>query len=143
MIEITNAKVYSDVSTIIKMMHPYMREKIDINFINYIENNKDKDYISKIDINKPINKQEINYDVKVILAYIYRQFFCSGEEKIEESQIKSIIELSTKNIKKDLWKKSKTNNYIKQEIVVYKSENLLEKLLRKIKNIFSKKETSD
>ena len=84
-------KVYADVSIIINMMRPDLRDKINKNFIDYIENNKDNNYISEIDTSKPIENQNIRYDVKVMLALIYMNYICPEEEK--------------SNLKKDFQKK--------------------------------------
>lgn len=142
--QVDNAKVFSDVSIIIKMMSPYMRKKIDIDFINYIEKNKDSNYISEIDTTIPIDKQEIKYDVKVWLAVIYKKYICDEKQKIilEQKERENSINynnLLKKNIKNEIiWKNRKskeyqdvnTQNENKYNLVIVKKHNWIKKLLK-------------
>ena len=110
-------KVYADVSIIINMMRPDLRDKINKKFIDYIENNKDNNYISEIDTSKPIENQNIRYDVKVMLALIYMNYICPEEEK--------------SNLKKDFQKKKEIQNEIlnkKYEINFKKTNDNLDNL---------------
>lgn len=110
-------EVYADVSIIINMMRTDLREKINKKFIDYIENNKDNNYISEIDISKPIENQNIRYDVKVMLALIYMNYICPEEEK--------------PNLKKDFQKKKEIQNEIlnkKYEINFKKTNDNLDNL---------------
>lgn len=54
-----NEEVCSDISIIIGMMPKEMKDKISNNFIDFIENNKSRQYVSNINPNVPINQQEI------------------------------------------------------------------------------------
>ena len=77
-----NEEVCSDISIIIGMMPKEMKDKISNNFIDFIENNKSRQYVSNINPNVPINQQEIKKETKEMLGMIYRDYLCLDDERI-------------------------------------------------------------
>ena len=144
MFKIKNTETYNDICIIIKMMNPLMRKKIDSDFIDYLEKNKNTDYISKIDTSIPIDRQNIKYEVKVLLAVLYRYFLCSKKEKrfLEEKERNNSVDYNNellKNIKNEnilFSRKNKNyqanNNQNKTDMVVYKKDNWIRKLLKQL-----------
>ena len=101
MITMQDKQAFADLSIIIQMMPKYMQEKIDREFINLIENNKDTSYISKIKTNVPIKYQELSEITEALLALIYRYYLCDDEQQkelitTEENEEKYQTELSEK-----------------------------------------------
>ena len=77
-----NEEDCSDISIIIGMMPKEMKDKISNNFIDFIENNKSRQYVSNINPNVPINQQEIKKETKEMLGMIYRDYLCLDDERI-------------------------------------------------------------
>ena len=75
--------LYKDVYTIIQMMGEELKEKINPQFISFLEENQDKEYISQIDSSKPLKEQALRKEVRLLLSIIYIQYFCNKEKKIE------------------------------------------------------------
>lgn len=62
---------FSEVYCIIENMHPNIRKKISINFIKFLEENKNNDYTpdaSKINLQNPNNLMK---ETKIVLAILY------------------------------------------------------------------------
>ena len=145
-------KVYADVSIIINMMRPDLRDKINKKFIDYIENNKDNNYISEIDTSKPIENQNIRYDVKVMLALIYMNYICPEEEKSnlkKDFQKKKEIQNEILNKKYEInFEKSNdnldnlnidTNSFSNDKLAEIPKKGIFKQIIEKIKNFFRKK----
>lgn len=145
-------KVYADVSIIINMMRPDLRDKINKKFIDYIENNKDNNYISEIDTSKPIENQNIRYDVKVMLALIYMNYICPEEEKPnlkKDFQKKKEIQNEILNKKYEInFEKSNdnldnlnidTNSFSNDKLAEIHKKGIFKQIIEKIKNLFRKK----
>ena len=54
-----NSEIYVDISVIISMMPKEMKSKISNSFINFIENNKSKNYVSNINPKVPLREHNI------------------------------------------------------------------------------------
>ena len=123
-----------------------INNKIPKNFIELIDNNRDKQYKVNIDYTKSINDQELQKGTRVILALIYRDYLCSIEER--ECLIKQDKEILEKIEKEKREKynydnlfKNKETPRIKEEVVAmveYKQSNFILKILNKIKSFFNK-----
>lgn len=64
---------FSEVYLIIENMHPNIKSKININFIEFLKKNKNDDYIpdaSKINLQKPENLMK---ETKIVLAILYEK----------------------------------------------------------------------
>ena len=143
MITTQDRQAFADVSIIIQMMPKTMRQKINTNFIRFIESNKGTEYKSYINKNIPLKNQNLTENTKTLLALIYRDYLCSTSmreelllkeqqeiEEIEEEKRKKYA-IEFKNSKKIQNKTEKDNS-----LVVYKKENIIQKLFNKIKEIF-------
>ena len=59
--------------------------------MEYIENNKDKEYKITLEENKNLLEQNIKPETKEIIALIYRDYICEPEERekiIKETEMK-------------------------------------------------------
>lgn len=145
MINTTDRQAFSDVSIIIKMMPNDMRQRIKPDFIKFVEENKDKDYVSNINENIPLEEQTLNENTKLLLALIYRDFLCAESER-EELLKKEKIEIEEReNEKREKYavnlEDRKNNKDIKEEqaIISYKKESFIKKMFNKIKEVLNKK----
>lgn len=126
--------LYKDTYTIINMMDYSLKSKISPKFIQFLEENQDKNYISCIDTKTPLKDQELREEIKLMLSIIYINYLCSSSEK-EEIQKEENINIKQYN--KELYdnmfeKKVETNN----QLVVIEKKNIIQKIIDKIKTIF-------
>ena len=111
--------------------------------LKFIEENK-SNYTPKIDPNKNLNEQDLLYETKVILSVLYRDYWASEDERKQllKSEKQELIKIENRKQEKynynNLFKKNK--NERKEDLQEIKSlvvrENLLKKILNKIKRIF-------
>lgn len=112
----------------------------------FIQKNMDKNYESKIQKDKELDKQELLPETEDILSLFYRNYWTTEEEKIEfykKDEIEWQEEMKKQeeqNIEKILEKrKNKTQpDNTKKELTVIEEKSLLKKILDKIKRIFHK-----
>ena len=81
----------AEVSEILKYKKKEVRDKISHKFLEYIENNKDKEYKITLEENKNLLEQNIQPETKEIIALIYRDYICEPEERekiIKETEMK-------------------------------------------------------
>ncbi len=122
--------------------------KISPKFMEYLKNNASPNYISSLDHSKKISDMDLKEKTKIILAILYRKFWCSEEEKlafdakIKNNEIVYQQELREKYNPDNLFK-DKTN--FKQNVdttqtmsIVEYTENFWKKLINKIKNYFKR-----
>lgn len=82
MIQVNNyPKAYAEVEEILKYLDKKELTKISKDFINMISEKKDKNYVYKLDFNKPIAEQKVLRETKTILAYLYINYLCTEDEK--------------------------------------------------------------
>ena len=137
----------TEVNTILDFMEEEYINKLPNKLINFIKDNMDTSYSTDISINIPINEQNIKKDTKILLSLIYRNYWCSPEEK--EELIERDFYIKRKNEKEmckkynlnDIFKNNKKiniNEKSKNDIMAvteYK-ESLLKKIINKIKVLF-------
>lgn len=141
---------FSEVYEIILHMDKELVKKIPEKFINFIKQNKKDDYITNIDYTKSINEQEFQRGTRVILSIIYRDYLCSDEKKKELMQNDNI---ELRKIEEELREKYNPDNLFEKknivvektkenteckELVGYKEENFLKRILRKIVSLLKK-----
>lgn len=140
-------KVFSEVYDIIFHMEKELYNKIPKQFIHFIKENKDDNYIVNIDYSKSINEQELLQQTRVMLSLIYRDYLCDEEER------KELLENDKKELKRiedeiretynpdDIFKNKKPENYDNNLPIEIKRKNLLEKIIEFIKKIIKKRVT--
>ena len=90
----TYAKAYTEVLEIIKYFSKEEYNKIPTEKINFYKNNKDKDYIYKINPQEELSKQNISREANAILITLFRDYFAT------EIQKKTLTSLLNQNQKK-------------------------------------------
>ena len=90
----TNDCLYKDVYTIIEMMSPELRNKINNKFIEFLKENQNKNFKGTVDKNVPIRNQNLREEIKIMLSMIYIDYFCSEEKR------KEILSTEENNINK-------------------------------------------
>lgn len=135
---------YSEALFIINNFEPGLYRKVPDKLINFLYNNRNEDYVVKIDLNQSINDQNILVETRALLAIIYRDFICSKEKKIQ--LIEEDEKYFQENAKKidDLFNKNKLSKDIEIQVnedkqVIIAKESFFTKVKNIIRRIFGKK----
>lgn len=67
-------KAFTDVIGIINNMSNDTRKKIPLNFVQFIEENQDKNYKTQIRYDIPLEQQTLSINTKMLLNYLYNNF---------------------------------------------------------------------
>ena len=130
----------AETSTVINFMNEDLVKKIPKDILSLIEVNKDKNYKVNILPEVPIYEQNIKKETKGILAVLYREYICDeNERKRLKKEEKEYFERKY-SVDKLFENRKKTKEIeSKNEIVVVKKENIIEKLITAIRKFFYKK----
>lgn len=124
--------------------------KIPKKFIEFLENNKSKTYISNLDHTKTIKEMNLKPKTQALLGLIYLKYWANEEEKIEfrkKAQVNEFNyqkELNEKYNPDNLFKNKNAVNIEKNEtiqqtsLVEIKKETIMQKIISKIKEMFKK-----
>lgn len=113
-IDNTYAQAYTEVLETLKIIPEYEFKKIPAKEIEFYENNKDKNYVFKIDSTKPI-EQQISKKAKAVICIIYRDFFANEEEK---ENIQDILKIKEEIKQKEAREKYGFNGFSKNKTEV-------------------------
>lgn len=143
-------EAFAEVSEVIKLMPKALVNKIPDKFLEMIEREKDKEYITNI--HEPIEECKLKDETIIILGLIYRDFLCAPEERkrLQEKDAKELQEFK-KNLEIELREKYNPDNVFKKnkevveennentQMIEYKEQSFLKRLFDKIKQLFSRK----
>jgi hypothetical protein len=126
--------------------NPEYVQKIPDEVINFLQKNAQEDYKTELNYEDGIENLKLKQKTREILAFIYRNYLCDTREKMKYDKKLMENEKSYQNeIKKiyndeDLFKnkKNKDNNSEEKKIIEIKNESIIQKIISKIKRIFSK-----
>ena len=139
----------AEISCILNQLDEESLKKIPDELVNYFLDNKDKDYISNIDLNIPLANQKLRLETINILCAINYMYLCNDKEKeeldkiyednekkfIESTDIYKILEKRANKNKEKLIEQSE-NNEVK-DMVVYKKHSFIRTIFNKIKSFFN------
>lgn len=122
-------------------------EKIPLKLRTFFKKVATPNYVSKIDPYKALDQQDIKEKTKDLIAVIYRNYWCSKEERafLDEQLIendKKCEEKLREQYNPDNIFKNKIKEDVQEdtkELIEYKSQNFIQRLFNKIKNIFKRK----
>lgn len=134
----------SEVLDVLKHMDEDDINKIPLDIIKYLNENKDTEYVSTIDFTKSLQESTLSHKALSILAYIYKEYLCTPEEK---SDFDKILQNNQKEFEKtsndiNLFKnrniKPENKNAIQNNTLPLNTvnESFFRKLINKIKNFF-------
>ena len=134
----------AEISEILNNIEKKTYDKISLNLIRFISNNKNNEYVFKLDYSKNLLEQNLLPETKIILGIIYRDYICSVEERAELIEIESKIlnELEKANREKyspdNLFKNKKTFE-TEVNLVPKEEETFFTKIKKFFKKMFVKK----
>lgn len=147
MIDNVYKNAFKEVYEILKNTDKELVTLIPKKFIDFLQNNMNKDYECNIDINIEIDKQKILPETEDILSLIYRSYWATDEEKIEFSSKdrQELIEIEEKkksqykDIDKIFEERKNLNNItLDNSLMVIPKENFILRIFKKIFKIFKK-----
>ena len=155
MADIQYANAYTEVLDILKYISKEDYEKIPKSKIKVFEENSNKNYSFKYDVDKTLEEQNVSEIAKMIIAILCRDYWTTNEQRYiiikkqreareeQERQIRERIEQNRK-IKEDSLKVIDVSSDLDLDLdysrgtnlEIYKEENIFKKIISKIKEIF-------
>lgn len=145
--DIVYREAFAEVLKVLNYADKNLTNKIPNRFIDFLEENKDPNYIVKIDFTNDNWENTIKEETQAILALIYRDYIVSPEKRkeliAEETNVQQRIEnkLREKYNPDNIFSKSKQEEIIEDAIVNNKvammkhKESIFKKIFNKFKNI--------
>ena len=135
---------YSEVYAILNMIEDEYKERVPKNVMDFFEEERDKEYNPIIDVNIPLEKQNLKRKTLVLLAILNLNYWCDSEEEKQEILDSFAKNEELKRIKeKELTENYNINNLFKK---IENNENKTEvslieykKIILKIKSLFRRK----
>lgn len=140
-------EAFAEVLKVLNYVDKNLTNKIPNRFIDFLEENKDPNYIVKIDFTNDNWENTIKEETQAILALIYRDYIVSPEKRkeliAEETNVQQRIEneLREKYNPDNIFSKSKQEEIIEDAIVnnevamMKHKESIFKKIFNKFKNI--------
>lgn len=137
------SRACSDVWYLLQNLNIKELSKIPQKLIETIYALKEDEYESKIDLNKPLEEQELSDATTGIIAFIYNNYLGTPQEKKNyESTTQNYIKVIEQSQKYEIKFKDKIQTAVEQnktEIIEYQEKtNLFKKIINKIKKYFKK-----
>lgn len=146
---------YAEIDEILKLMEKEYYDRIPERVRNFFSEERDKDYKATIDVNIPLEEQKLQRKTKVLLGILDYNYWCDSEE--EKKEILKQWEDNEKKVQEELREKYNPDNLFKKkseieeenvfdkikinenlQMVEYKGQNFIKKLLHKISKFFKK-----
>lgn len=115
------AEASAEINEILKYMPKEEVEKIPSKLREFFKEVASKDYVTNINPDLPLDEQEIKEKTKDIIALIYRNYWCSEEERKELDQ--KLIE-NDRKFEEELREKYNPDNIFKNNVTTTKKEEL-------------------
>ena len=155
MADIQYANAYTEVLDILKYISKEDYEKIPKSKIKVFEENSNKNYSFKYDVNKTLKEQNVSEIAKMIIAILCRDYWTTNEQRYiiikkqreareeQERQIRERIE-QNRQIKEDSLKVIDVSSDLDLDLdysrgtnlEIYKEDNIFKRIISKIKEIF-------
>ena len=155
MADIQYANAYTEVLDILRYISKEDYEKIPKSKIKVFEENSNKNYSFKYDVDKTLEEQNVSEIAKMIIAILCRDYWTTNEQRYiiikkqreareeQERQIRERIE-QNRQIKEDSLKVIDVSSdldldldYVRgTNLEIYKEENIFKRIISKIKEIF-------
>ena len=155
MADIQYANAYTEVLDILRYISKEDYEKIPKSKIKVFEQNSNKNYSFKYDVDKTLEEQNVSEIAKMIIAILCRDYWTTNEQRYviikkqreareeQERQIRERIE-QNRQIKEDSLKVIDVSSDLDLDLdyargtnlEIYKEENIFKRIISKIREIF-------
>ena len=145
---------YSEIYEILKLIEDEYVNKIPKKIINFFEVERDKEYKPIIDVNIPLDEQNLKRETMVLLAILNYNYWCDSEEEKKEMQEELIRNSEIKEQEeKELAERYNPDNIFKKrnevekpindnnenvQLIEYKEKNIFKKIINRIMKFFKK-----
>lgn len=136
-----SANTYSEVFEVLSNMDKSIVMKIPLEILEIIKNNRNLDYVSKIDKNDLFNLNNLSEDAINVLAWLDVNYWITDEKK---EKIKEYLKNNNEKVRFDGFpkfnqEKNANNKMVIEDVQVkiYK-ENIIVKIINGIKKLFNK-----
>lgn len=140
------AEVLSEVSEILKHMDPKDTNKVPTNLMNFIEQNKSKDYNFTLTANEPFSNQKIKRETLAFLGALVLNYWSENAES--QNEFYNLLKENEQKYQSEIRKKYNTDNLFPEKIktpitpvtamIEYKEEKWFVKIIHKLKEFFNK-----
>ena len=138
---------YSEVYEILNLLEDEYKNRVPKKVIEFFEREKKKKYNPIIEIDVPLDKQNLKRETMVLLAILNMNYWCDNEDEKQEmlnsfneneaSKKLKEKELAEKYNPDNLFKKNEIHEVIEEVAMVeYKEPNFIQKIISKIKSLF-------
>ncbi len=119
---------FCEVYDIINNMENELQNKIPKTFVNFIKENRSKNYMVNIDYTISINKQPLLKETRTILALIYRDYLCDKSKRQEliandVHQLNELAEINKAKYNVDLEERAKLIDKKRHDIIKEKENS--------------------
>ena len=139
MIDNIYKNAFKEVYEILQNTEEELIQKVPSKFIDFLQNNMNKDYPTNINSNVTIDKQSILPETEDILSLIYRSYWATDEEKVDfanrDKQELAKIEEDKKSQYKDISEIFEQREDLKKvtldnSLTVIPKENFISKIFK-------------
>lgn len=139
-------EAFTEVDEILKNIDANLLEKIPQQLRELITETKSDSYKFEYNKNVGIDEQEIKPQTKAIISLLYRNYWCTPEEKerLMQEERDELLRIEKEKLEKynaDNIFKTKDPEPVKeeqQEMIVAEKESFWKKIINKIKKVFGK-----
>ena len=152
--EENSSLAYSEVYEILKLIEDEYVNRIPKKIMDFFEEERNKEYKPIIDVNIPLDEQNLKRETMVLLAILNYNYWCDSEEEKKEIQEELIRNSERKEQEeKELAERYNPDNIFKNrneekepitdnnenmQLIEYKKQGFIKKILRKIMSFFRK-----
>lgn len=145
MIDGKYTKAYVEVLDLLQHLPKDEYQKIPQEEIDFFENNKDANYVCKIDYDKPLEEQDISQEANSIIVNLFLKYFATD---VQKEKVEKILEQNEQKAEEYKREKYNPNDIFKKEeiiknepvisLVECKQEKWYSKFIEFMKKIFKK-----
>ncbi len=147
MLKQQDKEAITEVMDILRHMKQQDVDKISPSFMQYLKDNVSTTYVPNLDHTCAIDKMQLRKQTRIILAIIYRKFWCGQENKknfdriLNENERDYQEEMRKKYNPDDVFKNKKMQDskgtQSNLQLIEYK-QTMISKIINKIKRLFYK-----
>lgn len=143
---------YAEVDEILNYIDEEYVKRIPEKVRDFFKEERDENYKLEIDVNKPLEEQNLKRKTMVILAILNMNYWCDKEEEKKEiiESLSKNEEIYQKEIRekynpdnifknKDNQEDDITNTNLDTQLIEYENQSFIEKILNRIKRFFKEK----
>ncbi len=120
-IQLKTRQAYSEIDEFLSLLSEEKRNEIPQKLRDFFKEEKDKEYIKKIDKDVPIKDQNLKKETLAIIGLLNLQYWCKDEE--EKKRLSAIYEKNEKEYQESLHEKYNANDLFgKNETLIEKSK---------------------